>query len=449
VLTWPGGDKTVLFDASGRANAVALGEQPPARLQARATVGRQSHGDNMLIRGDNLPVMAALLATYEGKVKLAYLDPPFNTDARFEHYDDALPEGLWLSMMRDRLNLVHRLLGEDGTVVVHIDFRRLASTQLLLDDVFGRDCFCSLISWQRAPERTVLGQGSTPIVTLVEYLLVYGRTAGCAGLKKRTRLVPAGLHYLKSYNLILRDLGSRAPVAEVPGDRGRPPTRVWRHTGAQVERLSTSLVRSQPQAAYNLWVQNHHQMVQSVSIHPENTFQRRLLDVMDERGFYSAEYVPSRGKRAGRKVTSLYLDGRRLIHLRDYSVVRKSEIYRWADMSNLWRVEEIGVTGTSSEGGVTMRRGKKPERLLQRVLSIASSPGDLVLDPFAGSGTTGAVAQKMGRRWIMIELGSQAESMCLPRLTRVVEGRDPSGVSSACDWKGGGGFSFYLGPPYV
>jgi adenine-specific DNA-methyltransferase len=184
-------------------------------------------------------------------------------------------------------------------------------------------------------------------------------------------------------------------------------------------------------------------LYESVGIHAEHSFMQRILAMLRPGKAYCVEYTPSRGKNAGREISEFFINGRKMLPAKDYAMIGEDgEIYRTSDMDNLWSDEEIGVTGIASEGASEFKRGKKPEELLKRVVELSTSPGDWVLDSFLGSGTTAAVAHKLGRKWIGIELGEHAETLCLPRLKRVVSGEDQTGISRQVGWKGGGGFRY-------
>ena len=306
----------------------------------------------------------------------------------------------------------------------------------------------TMISWQRVPgDRAVLGQGAAPVVTATEYLLVYQREAGHPStLKKLQRRTPASEKVFQQYNMIVHSEGKAELVDEFQDNSDRP-VKIYRHSDYEIERLSAKELGANPTAYYRKYVRNFEKAARVAAQQKESTFQQTILSRVDPSELHSVEYTPSRGKRKGQHVRSLYISKGIVLYLRDYAFLQDKRIWRNADMNNFWPHDEIPVTGIEREGGVAFKRGKKPERLLQRIIEMATEPGDLVLDSFGGSGTTGAVAHKMGRKWILVELGEHATTHCLPRLSRVVDGTDQSGISRAVGWTGGGGFRFMqLGP---
>ncbi|WP_366922935.1 site-specific DNA-methyltransferase [Metallumcola ferriviriculae] len=438
---------------------------------------------NLLIKGDNLYVLKALEKDFTGKIQCIYIDPPFNAANGTMGYMDEFDHGIWLSMMQTRLAMVKRFLKPSGTIFIHIGYEEKSYLKVLADEIFGRDNFVSEITWQRAPDgRTVLGQGSSVIPHTSEYLLVYAKDIDKVKVYEDKKVVLATDQVLRQYNQVLQIHSPARLVAENTDRRGNI-IRIYRYGQYSLTRFKVRKLR----AAANQWLQRHSdaisriecgeaeqslltkalnqslsfdnltqqakrvfltenfsQMVQSVSIQKESTFQQRLLLEMGAKDvLYRAEYTPSKGKRRGEQVCDYFLNGRKLLFLKDYSQLVDGHVYRRVDINDVWKHEEINVTGTAREGGCVFKRSKKPESLLKRVIEFATEEGDWVMDCFLGSGTTAAVAHKLGRRWVAIEVGDHAETICLPRLKRVVSGEDASGISKQVGWHGGGGFGYF------
>ena len=375
--------------------------QAPYRLLEDAP--ELSYGDrasgNMLIQGDNLDALKALLPYYAGKVKCIFIDPPYNTKSAFEHYDDNLEHAQWLALMYPRLELLRDFLTEDGSIWVTIDDNEAHYLKVIMDEIFGRKKFLANIPWESRYSRS-----NDAIFSLSHnHILVYAtdpdrwkavrnrlpRTEEQAGQYKNPDADPRG-----SWRAIPWDAPNLRPNLTYPitTPTGRvrlpPPGRCWSRTEDQWQELVDAGL------AY---------------------FGR------------SGDGAPS------------------FKHfLKDASAIVPNT---W------WSHEDAGHTDEAKREiatlfGPTNTFGTpKPERLIQRILQIASNPGELVLDSFLGSGTTAAVAHKMGRRYIGIEMGDQAVTHCAPRLRQVVEG-EQGGISEAVGWTGGGGFRFYrLGDP--
>lgn len=357
---------------------------------------------NMLIEGDNLAALKALLPYYAGQVKCIFIDPPYNTKSAFEHYDDNLEHSKWLSMMYPRLELLRELLAEDGSMWVTLDDNEAHYFKVIADEIFGRKNFVTEIAWQKAFAK----KNKAQISGSHDHLFVYAK-------KKESwkrNLVSRTPENLKSYKNIDDDArGVWTSVAfsvpsenaekraayryeiELPGGgRVGPPT--GRHWNGMPERTAELL------ADNRLWFGKA-----GKSRPREKVFLSESIDGVVPDTWWDHRFAGSNQ------------DAKK-------------------EMLNLFQDQEPFST-------------PKPEQLVRMVIEIASNEGDLVLDSFLGSGTTCAVAHKMGRRWIGVEAGEHARTMCQPRLAKVIDG-EQGGVSEVMDWKGGGGFRFYkLGVP--
>ena len=362
-----------------------------------------SYGDrdtgNMLIQGDNLDALKALLPYYAGKVKCIYIDPPYNTRSAFEHYDDNLEHSQWLAMMYPRLELLCKLLSEDGSIWVSIDDNEGHYLKVIMDEVFGRKNFLANIPWQSRYSRS-----NDAILSLSHNHIIVYATNPNRWKVIRNRL-PRTEEQAGQYKN--PDNDPRGPWRAIPWDA--PNIR---------ENLSypiitpTGKVRFPP--ARRCWSRTEEQWLELVNAG---------LAYFGKSG----DGAPSFKQ-----------------FLKDASAIVPNT---W------WPHEEAGHTDEAKKevailfGSNNPFDTPKPERLIKRILQIATNPGDLVLDSFLGSGTTAAVAHKMGRRYIGIEMGEHAVTHCVPRLKKVIEG-EQGGISEAVGWKGGGGFRFYrLGDP--
>ena len=361
--------------------------------------GDPAHAGNLLIQGDNLEALKALLPFYRGRVKCIFIDPPYNTKSAFEHYDDNLEHSQWLSLMLPRLQLLRELLSEDGSIWVTIDDNEGHYLKVMMDEVFGRGNFIATNLWRKnySPKST-----ARHISEDHDYVLVYAK--GSAGwspnLMPRTEKQDKAYKNLdedhrgvwKPSDLSARNFYSLGTYAiKCPGGRvinGPPAGRYWSISEENLWRLHKE---------GRIWWGKDGNNVPAV---------KRFLEDVKE------------------------------------GVVPQT----W------WSYEEVGHTQDAKKEvvalfGVDVFGTPKPEALMQRILHIASNPNDLVLDSFLGSATTAAVAHKMGRRWIGIEMGEHAVTHCLPRLQKVVDG-EQGGISQAVAWQGGGGFQMLqLGAP--
>jgi adenine-specific DNA-methyltransferase len=349
--------------------------------------------DNRLIKGDNLLALKALEAEFSGKVKCVFIDPPYNTGSAFAHYDDGLEHSIWLGLMRDRLEIIRRLLSDDGSLWITIDDNEAHYLKVLCDEVFGRSNFVANLIWEKSDSpRNSARQFSVDH----DHVLVFSKAPNWVP-RKLARTDEANSIYSNPDNdprglWLPGDPFANKPYSKglfsITGPSGRtfspPPGRYWRVSEEKLRELD---------ADGRVW------WGPSGSARP--SIKRYLSEVGD--------LVPR----------------------------------------TFWKKEDVGSNRTSKNEMRLLFPGDssfdtpKPERLIERTLNIATKPGDLVLDSFAGSGTTGAVAHKMGRRWIMVELGEHCHTHIVPRLQKVINGQDPGGVTQATAWQGGGGFRYY------
>lgn len=358
------------------------------------------HSDNMLIHGDNLLALKALEQDFTGKIKCIYIDPPYNTGNAFEHYDDGVEHSLWLSLMKPRLEILKKLLSPDGSIWVTLDDNEGHYLKVVLDEVFGRKSFVSTIVWENFYGRS----NAAAISPSHNYIFVYS---------------PLGLDWKKTRNLLERDEKSKSKYTNPDNDL-RGPWRAGpifaseeRHQGLMYEiKTPSGRIVKPPKGS-------HWRMVES-----------EFWQMVDD----------------GRIIFGKNGDNIPAIKLFLKDVQAGMVPRTW------WPHTEVGHSQEAKREILTLFKNQvpfgtpKPERLIKRVIEIASNPGDYVLDSFLGSGTTSAVAHKMGRKWIGIELGEHAVTHCYPRLQVVVNG-EQGGISKEVDWKGGSGFKFYTLAP--
>jgi adenine-specific DNA-methyltransferase len=361
-----------------------------------------SYGDpnteNMLIQGDNLEALKALLPYYAGQVKCIYIDPPYNTQSAFEHYDDNLEHSTWLTTMYPRLELLRDLLAENGSIWVSIDDTEGHYLKVMMDEIFGRINFVAHIVWQK----TFTRENRTDISTVHDTVLMYAKDRNI--WKDIRNPLPASDSQIERYTN--PDNDPRGPWSSLPAhakaEKGRRQ--------AQFFTITTPSGRKVDPPAGRCW------------LYTEPRFNEM---VADNRIWFGT-------------------DGNNVPRVKKFL----SEVQSGLVPSSLWLYEEVGTTGSAKAEITTLFPGEtpfstpKPEALLQRIIHISSTTGDLVLDSFLGSGTTAAVAHKMGRRYIGIEVGDHAVTHCVPRLKKVIDS-EQGGVSKEVNWQGGGGFRFY------
>jgi adenine-specific DNA-methyltransferase len=350
--------------------------------------------DNRLIFGDNLLALKALEQEFTGKVKCIFIDPPYNTGSAFEHYDDGVEHSIWLGLMRYRLEILRNLLSEDGSIWITIDDNEAHYLKVMCDEVFGRRNFVSTVVWQKkyAPK-----SDSKFFSQSHDFILVIAKDISRFQLRRLAKTEKQTGRYTnkdndprgawKASDVLRSEVRDYAifPVRLPSGEEVLPPPGTsWRYTKEKFDELI---------ADNRIWF--------GANGDARPAYKRFLSEVTDT--------IPS---------------------------------------TTIWTYDEVGH---NDEAKKEMRglfvndlfATPKPERLLKRIIELSTNPNDLILDSFAGSGTTGAVAQKMGRRWIMIELGEHCHTHIIPRLKKVIDGEDQGGISKAVNWKGGGGFRYY------
>ena len=394
--------------------------------------------DNRLIFGDNLLALKALEHEFAGKIRCIYIDPPFNTGQALDHYDDGVEHSIWLSLINERMRLLYKLLEPNGVLWVHLDDVEVHYCKILLDEIFGRANFVSEITYERSGAAGI-GQGGV-FVNTAEYILLYRK--GTFEPTDTKFFGPLEFETMKRYNKVLVSEGTKSVIREFKSKSNGLPVRVFRHTDFIVRTISLRNYEQRKAIVDAEFVDNFERLFRTTNPQKENEFQNELISGMDPTALYSVEYVPSRGKRKDTSTILHYYNAELFAWLKDTAELKGNEIVKANRLTNIWTHSEIPKADLANEGGVEFKRGKKPEQLLRRIIDLSTNPGDWVLDSFAGSGTTGAVAHKMGRRWIMVELGQHCHTHIIPRLRRVVEGTDLSGITPAVDWRGGGGFRF-------
>lgn len=399
-LTWVGKDQRPRLEPR------VLVEDEELSYYAGARTPDGDHFDNVLIHGDNLLALKALEAEYTGKVKCVFIDPPYNTGSAFTHYDDGLEHSIWLGLMRDRLEIIWRLLSDDGSLWISIDDNEAHYLKVMCDEIFGRANFVANVVWQKksSPQANAIWLSDTH-----DHVLVYARN-----------------REIWRPNLLPRSDASESRYKNPDNDsRG-----VWTSGDCTI-----SLTGGQRGAQF-----------------AKTGFSANIYQIITPSG---RTVLPPNGtcwRFSKARFEELVLEKRIWFGENGSNVPRYKRFL--SDVQNgivpvtWWPREEAGDNQESKREVAAFNNESifatpKPERLLNRILHIATNPGDLVLDSFAGSGTTGAVAHKMGRKWIMVELGDHCHTHIVPRLRKVIDGTDQGGISKAVNWHGGGGFRYH------
>lgn len=445
---------------TGRLELTWVGKYDEKSLEPRILLEdvSKSYGDpsseNMLIHGDNLIALQALLQDYAGKIKCIFIDPPYNTGNAFEFYDDDVEHSIWLSLMRSRLFLLRELLADEGSIWIQIDDEEQAYLKVLCDEIFGRRNFINMISVNMKNNAGASGGGEDKkLKKNCEFILVYA--------KNYEALMPfkSAYDYTEMYQVVLqyREQGKNWHYTSVLVDPGEKEyvgsTTDGNGDEIKLYKRNNSIVKSIKQVMDDEGISEeevYYKYGQFIfeAKDAQSSIRKRVIEAKKKYrindDIVSIEYVPKTGKNKGTLYEQFYKgDSCRLFAwLKDISEVIDGVLYKKDKQGTYWDFTS-SINNLTKEGGVQFPSGKKPEALVSRIFSMATEENDLVLDSFLGSGTTAAVAQKMRRHWICIELGEHAYSLCKQRLDRVIDGDDKGGITKAEKWECGGGYHFY------
>jgi adenine-specific DNA-methyltransferase len=396
-LTWIGKENRPKLEPRILIEDPALSHHAPQRVYGNDIF------DNKLIFGDNLLALKALEQEFTGKVKCIFIDPPYNTGTAFDQYDDGIEHSIWLTLIRDRLIILHNLLSEMGSFWATVDDNESHYLKVICDEIFGRRNFVSNVIWQK---KYTVANDAKWFSDNHDHILVYAKNKDIWTPNKLMRSEKMDSRYSNPDN------HPKGPWKATPlhAKSGTKTSNPFMYT------FNNGVTWSPPKGTYPRYA--------------VDTLKR--MDDNNEIWFgKDGTAIPSRktflAELASEGITPL----------------------------TIWLYDEVGHNHEARTEAKAFNPDNpfstpKPERLLHRIIHLATTPGDLVLDSFAGSGTTGAVAHKMGRRWIMVELGEHCQTHIIPRLKKVIDGDDPGGITEAVNWQGGGGFRYYkLGPSLI
>lgn len=446
--------KVPILEWLNKNEAVTTASKIPYRiLKANKALSYGEKNENMIIRGDNLEALKALLPYYKGQVKCIYIDPPYNTGNAFEHYDDNLEHSKWLSIIYPRLELLRELLREDGTIWIQIDDDEFHYLKIICDEIFGRCNFINTLSVNMKNIAGASGGGEDKrIKKNVEFILIYAKNYQQVMPFKPTykyspiyQLVEQYRKENKSwkYTSALVNPGDKIYVASTLDGDGNE-IKIYERKNYEILSVNALMQKYNlsEREVYNKYAKHFFQTAM-----PQSSIRPRVKEKIEEIGInsdlYSIEYVPKTGRNKGIIYEQFYKgrNFRLFAWLKDVAEEIDGDLYKKDLQGTYWDV--VGETkNLTKEGNVEFPNGKKPEYLLSRIFEMATKEKDLVLDSFLGSGTTCAVAQKMGRKYIGIEMGEHAITHCVPRMKAVIDG-EQGGISKAVNWQGGGGYTFY------
>lgn len=411
---------------------IGKGDEPKLEPRILLWDKDKSYGDenteNMLIHGDNLLALTALEQEYTGKIKCVYIDPPFNTGAAFDHYDDNLEHSIWLDLMNVRLQIVKKLLTDDGVIFINLDDSEAAYAKVLMDEIFGRKNYLNEII---VATNKAFGFKSTSdtLFKQANHILFYAKNKINARLNLDAMFIEK--QYDEQYKWVF--INTEKPESEW----------IWKNIKDVVaEEMGFVKARNVPKAKQEEFIER----ISTFAIENANIVFRTAS--VSGGALLKRKETINLSKIERNKIIRhpnddmdyMFIGGERVLFYKERLKKIDGQLLPGELITDIWT--DISVEGLAAEGGVDFPKGKKPEKLIQRCIDLSTKEGDLVLDSFLGSGTTAAVAHKMNRRWIGIELGDHCYTHCKPRLEKVIDG-EQGGISKAVGWQGGGGFNFY------
>ena len=441
------------MEKKGKLELTWVGKYEEEKLEPRILIEdkSKSYGDpnteNMLIHGDNLLALKALEDKYTGKVKCIYIDPPYNTGEAFDEYDDNVEHSIWLQLMKQRMEILNKLLADDGTIFVQLNDEELCYCRVLMDEVFGRNNFINMIAVKTKNSSGASGGGEDrKLKKNIEHILCYGKQDFKKFYPSYTTVELS--QYLEDmkingvsfkYTMVLTSLGRRKYYKTIKDGAGRDII-IYKHEGYETKSIRQLAVEDEITEIEAF--ENYYDYVCTTE-NAQTSIRTRVREATDDLdNLYSIDYYPVSGRNKG-KLTTVHFVGKnkRLVSwFKNVCVKERGHIFKKEKVGSLW--EDLNWNNVNREGGVVFSGGKKPEILIKRIMELATLPGDIILDSFLGSGTTMAVAHKMNRKWIGIEMGEHAYSLCKTRIDGVIDG-EQGGISKEVNWQGGGGYKFY------
>ena len=404
-----------------------IGKYEKQKIEPRILkhIKEKSYGDkntgNMLIHGDNLLVLKSLESKFSNSIKCIYIDPPFNTGVAFEHYNDNLEHSTWLNLMYKRLIILHRLLKKEGVLLVEIDDNEMPYLRVILDEIFGRDKFVAQIC---VKSNNISGNKTANKTKTVlrnkDNIIIYKKGINIKVKPQYIERTRWDTHY-NTYIVFNEDNS----IKEI---RKMKDVLIENKIIDEKETIKENLLENKE--FYKFIIENKNNICRIVNSIPKDlkelslSHPNQIVHLTDDKGNTRYAY-----------------NGGRISFLESSVKIINSEEKFVQLLGDLWT--DIDFQNTQNEGGVSFPANKKPEALLYRILDMFSEEGDYILDSFLGSGTTAAVAHKMNRKWIGIEMGNHVYSHCIVRLNNIIDGKDKSGISKYVNYNGGGGYDFY------
>jgi adenine-specific DNA-methyltransferase len=419
-----------LLDPKVFTNAKRIDAKGEHRLDKFKTDENGDIKDNLIIKGNNLLALHSLKKRFAGKVKLIYIDPPYNTGNDSFRYNDSFNHSSWLIFMKNRLEVARELLKNDGIIFVQIDSEERDYLRVMLDEIFTRENYLNNVV-VRKKQAAGVGQDAFLLDT-VEYILMYAKSKSEFIKAKEKQYLEFEFddELMNNYSLYVESFGDRKLVRKITDARGKG-VKIYKYKNIKISRVQNN------EKEKSFYIKNFGKFF--LTYGPQSSLMKKVIKNLADNGFYEIEYIPTRGVNAGEVVKVNFFTKRIVQWLRGIAYIHEDKIIKRQVAENLWTDISWDVIGP--EGDVELKSGKKPESLVKRIIEISTKKDDTILDFFMGSGTTCAVAHKMGRQYIGVEQLDYRENSAVIRLKNVING-DQTGISKSVGWKGGGDFVY-------
>lgn len=402
-----------------------------------------SDTDNLIIKGNNLIALHSLKKRFASKVKLIYIDPPYNTGNDSFNYNDNFNHSTWLTFMKNRLEVARELLSADGMIFVQTDDTEHAYLRVLMDEIFEKKYLNTVVIKSKASSGASGGGEDKRLKKNTEFILVYANNEAQIKIQQKpfplvdyiTERKESGRTF--AYTNVLVNSGELVKIGETVDGRG-DVIELFNVRGYETKSVKKIMKEENisEEEVYKKYLDRIY-----TTENAQTSIRDRVRDAVDDNGYTIARYRPVSGKNRGKLIDVGFIGTtKRLVSfLKETTFIDEGVVYKTEKAGTLW--EDISWSSIKNEGGVTLDNGKKPEKLLQRIIASATEENDIVLDFFGGSGSTAATAHKMGRQYISIEQMDYIEDKIVERLNNVIKG-DATGISKDVEWKGGGSFVY-------
>ncbi|MDH8063065.1 DNA methyltransferase [Lactococcus lactis subsp. lactis] len=435
-----------LFDKKVFVNVKRFGDNQTAQHSTEVDNGIVSFDkekDNLIIKGNNLLALHTLADKYAGQIKLIYIDPPYNTGSDSFAYNDKFNHSAWLTFMKNRLEIAKELLSSDGMIFVQTDDKEHAYLKVLMDSIFENKYLNTVVIKAKASSGASGGGEDKKLKKNVEFILVYANSEAQINIQQKPFPLTKYIQERKdegktfAYTNVLVNEGTLEKIGETVDGRGEK-IELFDVRGYETKSVS-ALAREEGISIDDVYLKYLDKIYTTENA--QTSIRDRVRNAVEDEGYTIARYVPVSGKNKGKLTDVGFIGGtKRLVSfLSATTYIEDGVAYKTEKAGTLW--EDISWSSIKSEGGVEFPSGKKPEKLLQRIIASATSKNDIVLDFFMGSGSTQATALKMGRRFIGLEqMDSQIEK-ATTRIGNVISG-EQTGISKDVNWQGGGSFVY-------